>query len=255
MARHSTQVHHGRAGDVVGVVGALLVGIGRRVVATPDPLEAAVVLVVGVDPEHADIGVLGEPIGGVRGRRPHCHPVGQEVEMSQVRQPLRRGGGRRGGGGALDRYDEGTDGDGRREQRCSRSVHGDLLLGRCDEADGGLCGVQNSAAGPGQFGDADPGIGHAVEHEGATLDLSRWSWERPRSERFRSVRSRSRARARARPCGPAPPRGRRRTGSSRRRRSAPAAAGRSPRSAGRTRRGGSAATPRGRGWAPVRRRS
>ncbi len=84
------QVDDRGAGDVVGVVGALPVGVVRGVVgAAAGDLVAAGGQVVGVDPQHSDRGLAAEQVGGVSGLRRRGHRGGEEVQVRQVGQ--RRG--------------------------------------------------------------------------------------------------------------------------------------------------------------------
>ena len=88
------QVDHRGTGHVVGVERALAVGVGGRVVgATADALEGPVVLAVGVGPERADRRLLRHPVGRVPGLLRRRHGVAQEVEVGEVGQPRRCGGG------------------------------------------------------------------------------------------------------------------------------------------------------------------
>jgi hypothetical protein len=78
-------VHDGGTGEVVGVEGALPVGVRRRVVrAAADALEASVGLPVGVGPQHAERGLLREPVGRVARLRRRRDGVTEEVQVSGI---------------------------------------------------------------------------------------------------------------------------------------------------------------------------
>jgi len=86
------QVHHRRARDVVGVEGTLAVGVvGRIVGPAADPPVRSVRIRLGIGPQHADAGRLGEPVGGVTRNRGHGDGVTQEVQVGEVGELCRSG--------------------------------------------------------------------------------------------------------------------------------------------------------------------
>jgi hypothetical protein len=82
------QIDHGGTADVVGVEGALTVGVGRRVVVSAaDSLVRSVRLPVGVRPQHTEVRLGVLPVGCVAGlfRRPDRGA--KEVEVCEIREP------------------------------------------------------------------------------------------------------------------------------------------------------------------------
>ncbi len=108
------EVHDGGPGQVIGVEGALTVGVRVRVIgAATEPPIRPVCLWLGIGPEDPQAWLVREPVGRVTGLRRRCHHVAEEVEMGEVRQ---REGGRADGRGP-HAGDQQRDRDEHREQR------------------------------------------------------------------------------------------------------------------------------------------
>src|SRR5665648_437665 len=85
------QVDNGRPAEVVRVEGALAPGVrGGGVRAATDPCVRPAGTEVGVGPDHAELGGVGEPVRGVTGLLRRRHRVTEEVQVGQVRQRRRR---------------------------------------------------------------------------------------------------------------------------------------------------------------------
>jgi hypothetical protein len=119
-----TQVHDRGAGHVVGVEGALAVGVGVGVVGAAAHAGQHPVARLGVGPQDADLGVLGEGVRRVVQLRRWGHGAAQPVEVVEVRQH-RRGVGGDGGTGLPGRDPDEGDGEAGQDGEGAADVHVD----------------------------------------------------------------------------------------------------------------------------------